>query len=202
MIKEVWKPIKGYEGRYEVSNIGRVKTLPFVRGNHIGRYKTKEIIRKQSANQKGYMRIGLNGLDSKRKMYSVHRLVAMAFIPNPENLTEVNHRDFNKSNNCVENLEWCDRDYNLSYLDTKDRWIKKMDWNKNGMKHRKPVIGTINNRQVRFDSIKSASEFIGCVPTAIGNVVSGRSKTAGGWNFEFAVDEKVMKRTHSVLKRF
>lgn len=125
MIKEVWKPIKGYEGRYEVSNIGRVKTLPFVRGNHIGSYKTKEIIRKQSANQKGYMRIGLNGLDGKRKMYSVHRLVAMAFIPNPENLIEVNHRDFNKSNNCVENLEWCDRDYNLSYLDTKDRWIKK-----------------------------------------------------------------------------
>ena len=191
MIKEVWKPIKGYEGRYEVSNIGRVKTLPFVRGNHTGSYKTKEIIRKQSANQKGYMRIGLSGLDGKSKMYSVHRLVAMAFIPNPENFTEVNHRDFNKANNCVENLEWCDRDYNLSYLDTKDRRIKNLDRNKIGMKHRKPVIGVIETKRVRFDSIKSASKFIGCVPSAVGNAIYGRSKSAKGWKFEFEADEKI-----------
>lgn len=131
------------------------------------------------------MRVNLSSKDGKKKNYSVHRLVAIAFLPNPENFEEVNHRDFNKENNRVENLEWCDREYNMSYLDTKERRLKNIDPIKRGMKHRKPVIGTIKTTRVRFDSIKSASEFIGCVPTAIGNVIHGRSKTARGWKFEF-----------------
>ncbi|MFT8756944.1 NUMOD4 domain-containing protein [Leuconostoc pseudomesenteroides] len=191
MSKEVWRPIKGYEGRYEVSNFGRIKSLPFVRGNHTGYYKTKEIIRKQVANEKGYMRVSLSGQGGKKKMHSVHRLVALAFLPNPENFEEVNHRDFNKENNRVENLEWCDREYNMSYLDTKDRRLKNLDRNKIGVKHRKPVIGVTETQRVRFDSIKSASKFIGCVPSAVGNVIYGRSKSAKGWKFEFESDEKI-----------
>ena len=103
MKKEYWKPVVGYEGLYEVSNWGRVKSLKF------GKEKIlKPIIRH------GYYFVGLskNGIV---KSYSVHRLVAQVFIPNPNNLPCVNHKDENKQNNVVSNLEWCTHEYNNSY---------------------------------------------------------------------------------------
>ena len=102
-LNEIWKPIKGYEGLYEVSNWGRVKSLKF----------GKERILKPSIRH-GYYFVGLskNGIV---KTYQVHRLVAEAFIDNPNNYKEVNHKDENKLNNSVENLEWCDRLYNVRY---------------------------------------------------------------------------------------
>lgn len=102
-IIEQWKPIVGYEGLYEISNLGRVKNLKF----------GKEKILKP-ANNRGYLRVCLCR-DGKGKMLSVHRLVAEAFIPNPMGLPEVNHKDENKINNCVSNLEWCNRLYNNNY---------------------------------------------------------------------------------------
>lgn len=105
MKKEYWKPVVGYEGHYQVSNFGRVKSIKF----------GKEIILKQHINIKGgyyYVCLLKNG---KHKNYYVHRLVAQAFIPNPDNLPEVNHKDECKTNNVVSNLEWCDRKYNHNY---------------------------------------------------------------------------------------
>ena len=94
-MEEEWRPVKGYEGLYEVSNMGRVKSL------HYG----KERILRMPDNSAGYRNVELENKAPQRKL--VHRLVAEAFIPNPMNLPVVNHLDGDKHNNCVSNLEWC-----------------------------------------------------------------------------------------------
>ena len=102
---EQWKTVRGYEGLYCVSNTGRVVALP---KNSRGERELKP------CNIRGYRNVKLvkNGI---YKNHYVHRLVAEAFIENPNQLPEVNHKDENKTNNCVENLEWCDRKYNCNY---------------------------------------------------------------------------------------
>ena len=112
---EIWKTINGYEGLYEVSNLGRVRSLDrcvkYSNGQthiHRGRILVPGI------SKTGYMQVCLckNG---KMKHPLVHRLVADAFLENPGNLPQINHKDENPSNNVVENLEWCTPDYNLHY---------------------------------------------------------------------------------------
>ena len=105
MKKEYWKPVVGYEGLYEVSNLGRVKSYYF-KG-------TIKIIT-PSINRGGYLQITLCK-DKKKKNHLIHRLVAEAFLPNPLNLPQVNHKSENKLDNSVENLEWCDAKYNINY---------------------------------------------------------------------------------------
>ena len=124
MKKEYWKPVVGYEGHYQVSNFGRVKSIKF----------GKEIILKQHI-RRGYYSVNLskNGI---AKRYSVHRLVAEAFLPNPDNLPQINHKDENKSNNNINNLEWCDSEYNNNYGTRNKRVSEKMT---NG-KLSKPVL--------------------------------------------------------------
>ena len=101
-MKEIWKDIKGYEGLYQISNLGNVKST------------NKNIIKKPSSLPKGYLRIGLYK-NSKTKYFYLHRLVAEAFIPNPNNLPCVNHKDCNPQNNEVSNLEWISYEENNSY---------------------------------------------------------------------------------------
>lgn len=114
LMNEIWKDIKGYEGKYQVSNLGRVRSaMPRITSHT----KDKDGILRQACNHRGYMNVLLygNGGYSKRncRHYAVHRLVAEAFIPNPLNLPEVNHIDENVQNNRVENLEWCTRQQNM-----------------------------------------------------------------------------------------
>ena len=117
---EIWKDVKGYEGLYQVSNKGNVRRI----GAHryaFGEYFFDKSIKPLSPIKKenGYMYVSLS-LKRKRKNFFVHRLVAETFIPNPENLPQVNHKDFTRDNNCVENLEWCTAQYNTLY--SKDNW--------------------------------------------------------------------------------
>lgn len=97
---EIWKEIVGFEGLYWVSNFGRIKS--------------KRKIRKICTSKCGYSVVNLSNSKTFKKFY-IHRLVASAFINNPNNYNEINHKDENKTNNSVENLEWCDRNYNCTY---------------------------------------------------------------------------------------
>lgn len=117
---EDWRDVPGYDGRYQVSNLGRVRSVPYVRyqqSKHPGVMMYKHHpgkIMTPTGNGSGYLIIGFHNGKNKKNYY-IHRLVAEAFIPNPDNLKEVNHIDYNKSNNIVTNLEWASRKENLEW---------------------------------------------------------------------------------------
>lgn len=111
---EIWKDITNYEGLYQVSNFGRVKSLKRIRKskNNSPSIVNERILSQK--NTKGYKSVSLSK-NSKLKTFSVHRLVAQSFLDNPNNLPQINHKDENKTNNMVDNLEWCDAKYNTNY---------------------------------------------------------------------------------------
>ena len=115
MKNEVWKDIKGFEGHYQVSDKGRVRSLKY----------GKERILKPERTHNGYLRVGLLK-NRNRKMFMVHRLVGQAFLSNPHNLPQINHKDEDKTNNRVENLEWCDGKYNMNYGTRTQRVTEKV----------------------------------------------------------------------------
>lgn len=100
---EIWKNILGYENKYAISTLGNVKNIKYDR------------LLKPTADCKGYLNVKLYTDGFHSKVYKVHRLVAEAFIPNLTNLPQINHKDENKTNNCVDNLEWCNNKYNCNY---------------------------------------------------------------------------------------
>lgn len=107
-MEEIWKPIDGYKGLYEISTFGRVKSLVDCHG-----IKRDKIVKPLNSRY-GYLLVNLYK-NKQSKSFRIHRLVAIAFIPNPLNLPFINHKDENKQNNCVENLEWCSPKYNVNY---------------------------------------------------------------------------------------
>ncbi len=112
---EEWKDVVGYEGLYMVSNKGRIKSLRNKNGVEIMRQRT----------DRAYCSVSLK-VNQKSKIFFVHRLVAMAFVPNPFNYPEVNHKDEDKKNNNADNLEWCTRSYNINYGTRPARYSQKM----------------------------------------------------------------------------
>lgn len=111
---EIWKDIKGYEGCYQVSNLGRVKSVERLVNNKQGMRTQREKIKQASIKPNGYYQTSLYK-NNQGKNYYVHRLVAEAFLENREQLPQVNHKDEDKGNNCIDNLEWCDSSTNNSY---------------------------------------------------------------------------------------
>lgn len=123
-MEEIWKDIEGYEGFYQVSNKGRIRSLDRIvksdtRSSQFLKGSIKSLIQNKSTN---YITVSLTKF-GKTKSFYVHRLVAKAFIPNQDNLPQVNHKDESRTNNCVENLEWCDSKYNNNYGTKVDRLI-------------------------------------------------------------------------------
>jgi len=126
---EIWKDIKGWEGFYQISNFGNVKSLK--RKSSIGRL-LKERLLKPTPDTKGYLRVAFH-IKSKATHYSVHRLVGLMFLENPLNKEQINHKDGNKENNNVSNLEWCTNKENSDHAyntGLKDRMIVLKRWNK------------------------------------------------------------------------
>ena len=120
---EVWRDVRGYEGLYQVSNLGNVKHLSYVQdcmsvnNVHYVRVKPEHLLKPAPMRKKngvGYLGVSLHKF-GKQRTVAVHRMVAEAFIPNSENKPQVNHKDENKWNNTVTNLEWCDCSYNVNY---------------------------------------------------------------------------------------
>ena len=131
--QERWCDIPEYEGKYQISNLGRIKSLSRTSNNRNGSFKTKEIIMKPMKASNGYL-IACLWKNNKQKKFIIHKLVADAFIPNPNGYKEINHKDENKENNIVDNLEWCNHKYNMNYGKIKEKISKSRigiaPWNK------------------------------------------------------------------------
>lgn len=176
-MEEIWKPIIGYENLYEVSSKGRVKSIARVINRKNGRKQfVKEKLIAPANNGKGYYRVRL-AKNGKNTAYALHRLVASSFIPNPKELPEINHKDEDKSNNIVENLEWCDRAYNMNYGTRKSRAA---------LANSTPII------QIDADG-KLVKEWVSCVEAArqldihyqnIDQCVRGNIKQIKGYMFQ------------------
>lgn len=166
---EIWKPINGYNGVYDISSWGRVRTHK--------RKGTDERFLKLHKARNGYLMVSLHSnLGYKRKL--VHRLVAEAFIPNLNEYPCVNHKDENKENNAVDNLEWCTYQYNNNYGTARERA---------SVARHKPCIGKYaDGTEVRFDSCTLASEALGISQGNIWGACNGLHKRAGGleWRYE------------------
>lgn len=172
---EIWKPVVGYEKYYEVSNIGRVRSLDREMTSPTGKkFIKKGRIRKQNINPKtGYYMLFLNGRDSKR-CHSVHRLVAEAFLENPSNLPIVNHKNEIRADNRAENLEWCTHQYNMLYSNVFE-------------KSRKPVvqIDPMTKEEVRWSSARAAHAATGVEYKNISACCRGLRPRAGGYEWRF-----------------
>lgn len=142
VVEVVRKPIKGYEGHYEVDQFGRVYSVDrIVHVNDNGREYDKPLKgkrMKQSVHTKGYKTVPLTK-DGKTTTHYVHRLVAEAFIPNPSNLPFINHKDEDKTNNFVENLEWCTEQYNATYGKSREKQAKKLKGRKHTEEHKQKI---------------------------------------------------------------
>jgi hypothetical protein len=181
---EIWKPIKDYEGLYEVSNYGRVRSvdhveyIPHPRNPlYIQKRKIYGRIKKLRHHKAGYWITDLYK-ENIGTTKTVHRLVAEAFIPNPQNKPEVNHIDENKENSRVENLEWCSRVENVRHGTALTRM---------GRGHWTPVIQMTKDGTFvkRWDCMQEAADKLGLHMTHISAVCRGRSKSHGGFLWRY-----------------
>lgn len=175
-MKEIWKDIKGYENKYQISNLGRVKSLEFK--NRQATIKREKILKINNSTRYPSIDLMYKG---KRKNIPIHRLVAKTFIANPNNYLCVNHKDENKSNNNVENLEWCTHKYNSNYGTCKWRI---------GIKHRKKVLQyDINGNFIKeWESITQISNFYNFSIATISCCCAGKQKKAHGYIWKFKKD--------------
>lgn len=184
MMEEIWKPIKGYEGIYQVSNLGRVRSLDrthilkdgrtqFRKGCMMAPFETKD----------GYKSVRLR-TTTTRQTCRIHRLVAQAFIANPNNYPYINHKDENKHNNSVDNLEWCTPKYNTNYGMTPQR-ISETHKNHPGLS--KPVEQfTMDGKFIKsYPSSKEAQRQTGIKAVNIAMCCRGKYSQSGGYLWRY-----------------
>lgn len=171
---EVWKDVVGFEGLYMVSNMGRIKALASIRkfGNFTRRHR--ERIMKLFPNWAGYLHCRVADLNQKQTGIRVHQCVANAFIPKPNGAQCINHKDENKQNNVVSNLEWCTFAYNLRYGSRR-------------LQQCVPIVkcDLSGNPIAEYESIQQASNDNNIKRTCISNCLNGWSQRAGGFVWKF-----------------
>lgn len=185
-MEEIWKDIEGYEGLYQVSNLGNVKSLyrEYDLSNKFGFIRhvviEEHFMRIQKCSN-GYRFVALSK-NSKVKQHLIHRLVAAAFIPNPDNLPQVNHKDECIENNTADNLEWCSAKYNANYGTRNERCYPK--------KQCRPVNQLTKDGEFikRWDSLGDVYRNLGIDRTQIVRVCRHKKDyvTAGGYKWEYA----------------
>lgn len=175
---EIWKDIGGYDGLYQISNLGNVKSLYF----HSTR--NPSLLRQENMRY-GYKRVTLSK-DGETKRFSVHRLVALAFIPNPDNYPCINHKDENPSNNRSENLEWCTVQYNTNYGSGMRKMVETRNLN-NGRYRELPIeqISSDGESLNCYRSLHEAARATGICLSSICFALRGRYKTAGGYLWRY-----------------
>ena len=180
---EEWKDVIGYEGKYQVSNLGNVRSLDYM---HTG--NAKEL--KQYTNRYGYKMVRLckNG---DMKAFSVHKLVAMSFIPNPNNYPQVNHKDCNPLNNKVDNLEWCTAEYNNTY---NNKHIRALETRMKKHIGCRKILQLNENEEIikEYFSISQASKEMKVSNQAISDCLRGIQKHSAGYKWKYA-DEELQK---------
>jgi hypothetical protein len=155
-LQEEWRDIAGFEGCYQVSNIGRVRSLSRMISNGKGFYRSKDKILKPNTLFKGYLQVELKR-SLRRHPLQVHRLVAIAFLPNTKNYPQVNHKNGDKQDNRVENLEWCDNSMNQKHA--WENGLQKVS-GKAGKPKRMVVLSKDNEVNI-FESVADAMRFLG-----------------------------------------
>lgn len=175
---EIWKDIKDYEGLYQISSLGRVRSLDRLVSIHNSMRIAKGQVINQHITKSGYCVVNLYK-GNKRKALQVHRLVAQAFIPNPDNLPQVNHKSEVKTENFVENLEWCDQSYNVSYNGLP---------RKRGRALRKPIIqmDLDGNEIFGWLSLRDCQSITGYHRGFIADVCNGKYSQAYGYKWKYA----------------
>ncbi|MDR2044899.1 MAG: HNH endonuclease [Clostridium sp.] len=184
MSKEVWKDIEGYEGKYQVSNEGKVRTLNYKRTGRMA-------VMSPCKSRWGYVCVNLwnNG---QRKFRKIHRLVAMAYLENPNELPFVHHKDENKTNNNVSNLEWSSVSHNTqSFVNNHPEWKQKIGDAQLG-KSKPSTWRAIEQRDLQgnvvssFCSIKDVAKKTHLLETSIVRCCKGKAKTCGGYKWQYA----------------
>lgn len=176
-MEEIWKPVPGWEGLYLVSSLGRVRSLPRMirrrEGNNNNAYHLDpgRILKPRPSS--GYYTVNLCGY-GKQISHQIHRLVAMAFIPNPQNYPIINHKNEIKDDNRVENLEWCSYHYNNNYGSLINR-------NK-----RKKVICILSSGERKiFNGVNEAGRIMGVSASSISKCCLGKKKQTGGYIWRY-----------------
>jgi hypothetical protein len=171
-VEEIWRDIPGYEGLYQVSNLGNVRSLNYRRSGY-----AKNLLPRFDGN--GYRIVSLSR-EGKAKNAEIHRLVAIAFIPNPHNLPVVNHKDETRTNDCVDNLEWCTQQYNCTYGSAKARFA---------VARSKPVEQLKDGVVVKRWESSNAAGRAGFSQTHISKCCNGvpKYKTHKGYEWRYAV---------------
>ena len=187
-IEEIWLDIYGYENAYQVSNFGNVRSLDRyvdrMNHGHPSVQFCKGKILKLDIDEDGYYRINIR-YNQKDKRYGVHRLVASAFLPNPENLPCVNHKDGNKMNNHVDNLEWCTVEYNNRHAASIGLRPHTIYEDRSAVKKRlsKPVKCIQTGEE--FSSCIEAERRLNLGSTAVGHSIKYNRPTRQGYTFEY-----------------